>query len=68
MTITLSPKFQIVIPKEIRENLKLKAGDKFEVFSHLGRIELVPNEPIESYEGRYKHLNITFGREPDREL
>jgi AbrB family looped-hinge helix DNA binding protein len=68
MTITLSPKFQIVIPKVVREQLNLKAGAKFQVWANQGRIELVPDEPIENFEGRYKGLNLQFEREPDREV
>ena len=68
MTITLSPKFQIVIPKEVREQLDLKAGAKLQIFAYQGRIEVVPDEPIENFEGRYKDLALHFDREPDREI
>lgn len=67
MTITLSPKFQIVIPKEVREQLNLKAGAKLQIFAYQGRIEVVPDEPIENLEGRYPFLT-PFEREPDREV
>ena len=67
MTITLSPKFQIVIPKEVREQLNLKAGIKLQIFAYQGRIEVVPDESIEDLEGKYKFLT-PFIREPDREV
>ncbi len=67
MTITLSPKFQIVIPKKVREQLKLRAGLKFEVFAHQGRIELVQEQPISSLRGAYPKLTQIV-REPDRDL
>ena len=67
MTITLSPKFQIVIPKEVREQLNLKAGIKMHVFAIDGRIEVIPDEPIQNLRGRYKGLS-DFVREPDREV
>jgi len=67
MTITLSPKFQIVIPKQVREQLGLVAGKKFQIFAHQGRIELVPDEPIQNLRGLYPLL-APFVREPDREL
>ena len=67
MTITLSPKFQVVIPKKVREQLNLKAGLKFQIFAYQGRIEMVPDEPISALEGRYPKLTQIV-REPDREL
>jgi len=68
MTITLSSKFQFVIPQEVRKQLNLKAGDKFQVWANRGHIELIPDEPIENFEGRYKGLDLHFEREPDREV
>lgn len=67
MTITLSPKFQIVIPKEVREQLNLKAGIKLQVFAYQGRIEVIPDEAIENLEGKYKSLK-PFIREVDRKV
>lgn len=66
-SIILSTKFQIVIPKEIRDLLKLESGAKLQVFAHQGRIEIVPEEPIKNLRGRYPKLT-PFIREPDREL
>ena len=66
-SIILSPKFQIVIPKEVRETLQLEAGVKLQVFAYQGRIELIPEEPIKNLRGRYPKLT-TFIREPDRDL
>jgi AbrB family looped-hinge helix DNA binding protein len=67
MTITLSPKFQIVIPKEVREQLNLKAGIKLQIFAYQGRIEVIPDERIENLEGKYKNLS-PFIREEDRKI
>jgi AbrB family looped-hinge helix DNA binding protein len=41
-TLTLSPKFQIVIPKAIREKLRLKPGQKIQAMVFDNRIELIP--------------------------
>ena len=41
-TVTLSPKFQVVIPRSVRENLGLRPGQKLRVVEHAGRIELIP--------------------------
>ncbi len=65
-TVTVSPKFQIVIPKDIREGLSLEAGDKIEVVQLEDRIELVPIRPIAHLEGFLKNVRNTFKREEDR--
>ncbi len=65
-TVTLSPKFQVVIPKKIREGLALAPGHKIEMVQIGDRIELVPLRPIESLEGFLKGVKSTFEREDDR--
>mgnify|MGYP000299540785 FL=1 len=44
--VTISPKFQIVIPRKIRDSLKLKPGLKVQVLVYGNRIELIPLKPI----------------------
>ncbi len=44
--VTVSPKFQVVIPKEIRKSLQLKPGQKMQVIEYDGRIELIPERDI----------------------
>ena len=63
--VTVSPKYQVVIPKDVREKLKIRPGQKIEAFAIGGRIELVPVEAIGSFRGRYPDLP-PFEREPDR--
>lgn len=63
MTVTLSPKFQIVIPKAMRESLKLKAGMKIELISFKGNIYLVPVKPIEEMMGSLKGMDTSNIRE-----
>ena len=65
-TVTVSPKYQVVIPKEVRENLSLAPGDKVEVIQLAGRIELVPVRPIKSLRGILKGRKNTFERDDDR--
>jgi len=65
-TVKVSPKFQIVIPKEVREQMGIVAGQQLQVFTYEGRIELIPFEPIENLRGILKGVDATFEREPDR--
>ena len=65
-TVTLSSKFQIVIPKEIREFAGLKAGTKLEVISLGNRIELVPIVPMAKLKGILKGMDTSISREDDR--
>ncbi len=65
-TITVSPKFQVVIPKKIRETLQLKPGQKMRVVEYDGRIELIPDRAISELKGFLKGININFSREDRR--
>lgn len=49
--VTLSPKYQVVIPLSIRKALGLKPGQKLEVLESNGKVELVPQKPISAYRG-----------------
>jgi AbrB family looped-hinge helix DNA binding protein len=64
--VTISPKFQVVIPKEIRDSLKLKPGQKVQAFAHENRIELIPVEPIRKLRGFLRGMDTTITREKDR--
>lgn len=65
-TVVVSPKFQVVIPKEIRETAGLEAGTRLEVLSYGSRIELVPVQPIQALKGIFKGLDTSIEREADR--
>jgi AbrB family looped-hinge helix DNA binding protein len=49
--VTVSPKFQIVIPKEIRERLDLKPGQQVALIDRDGYVALVPQRPIAELRG-----------------
>ncbi len=66
--VTISSKFQVVIPREVRERLKLRPGQKVEAFAVGGRIELVPVRPIGELRGLLRGVEARFEREPDRDL
>lgn len=65
-TVTLSPKFQVVIPRRIRESLRLKAGQKMQMINFEGQVVMVPLRPIKEMRGAFKRLNTDFERESDR--
>jgi AbrB family looped-hinge helix DNA binding protein len=65
-TVRVSPKFQVVIPKEVRESMGLKAGQRFHVFRHEQRIELVPVEPIRKLRGFARGIDTSVPRDGDR--
>ena len=61
-TVTLSPKFQIVIPQAVRAALGLRPGEKFEVVGYDGRIELIPVRKMKQTRGFLKGMNSHIGR------
>ena len=64
-TVTVSPKYQVVIPKNIRLALKLRPGQKMKVIEYDGRIELIPDRNITELKGFLKGINTDFIREKD---
>jgi len=65
-TITISSKYQVVIPKEIRETIGLNVGAKLEIITYGSRIELVPIQPMKKLKGAFKGINTDIQREEDR--
>ncbi|MBU1055588.1 MAG: AbrB/MazE/SpoVT family DNA-binding domain-containing protein [Proteobacteria bacterium] len=65
-TVTVSPKFQVVIPKLIRETMRLRPGQKLTVIEYEGRIELIPDKDISDLRGFIKGIDTEFERESDR--
>ena len=65
-TVTVSPKYQVVIPKEIRETLRLRPGQKMRVIEYDGRIELIPDRDIAELRGFIKGIDTRIEREKDR--
>ena len=65
-TVTLSPKFQVVIPQAIREALGLKAGEKFRVMRYGDRVELIPVRKIRDLRGFARGMDTTIHRDRDR--
>lgn len=65
--VTVSSKFQIVIPKAVREQMKLKVGQRFHLVVRGDQLVLVPEEPIENLRGFAKgKLDSHIERDEDR--
>jgi AbrB family looped-hinge helix DNA binding protein len=64
--VTISPKFQVVIPRAIRERLGLAAGQKVQVIAVDGRIQLIPVRPAKKLRGLLRGIDTSVPRDPDR--
>lgn len=64
-TTTISPKFQVVIPKAVREQLHLKSGQKLTVVVKGGVVHLIPEKPVEMFRGFLKGMNTKDIREEE---
>jgi len=65
-TVTVSSKYQVVIPRPIRKSLGIKPGQKLQVIQYEGRIELIPIKPVRETRRFLKGIDTTIEREPDR--
>lgn len=65
-TVILSPKYQVIIPKEIREQLQWRPGQVFDVVQRGERIELVPQQPAKSLRGLLRGIETSVPRDRDR--
>lgn len=65
-TVTISPKFQVVVPKKIREQFGLKVGQKIQMVALDDSIVLVPQRPVKEMRGFLKGIDTNVEREPDR--
>lgn len=64
--VTVSPKFQVVIPREIREALRLEPGQKVQVLQYQNRVEFIPVQRMRSMRGFLKGIDTTVPRDADR--
>ncbi|MFT6599477.1 MAG: AbrB family looped-hinge helix DNA binding protein [Alloalcanivorax sp.] len=64
--VTVSAKYQIVIPKEIRESMGIVSGQKVQIMSYQGRVELIPLKPMKEMKGFLKGIDTTVVREEGR--
>ncbi len=64
--VTVSPKFQVVIPQRVRESLGVKPGEKMQVVQYGDRIELIPQRPARALRGFLRGMDTSVPREEDR--
>ena len=65
-TVTLSPKYQVVIPLRVRENLRLRPGERFQVINYDGRVELIPVKKMRDTRGFLRGMDSRIRRDEDR--
>jgi len=64
--VTVSPKFQVVIPKDVRESVGIISGQKVQMLTYCNRIELIPIKPMSEMRGFLKGIDTEVPREKDR--
>ncbi|MGB5749583.1 MAG: AbrB/MazE/SpoVT family DNA-binding domain-containing protein [Desulfobacterales bacterium] len=64
--VTVSPKYQVVIPKKVRESMGIVSGQKIQMLTYGNRIELVPIKPMKDLRGFLKGIDTSVKRETDR--
>ena len=65
-TVTISAKFQVVIPNAVRDALELRPGQRMQAIEYDGRVELIPLEDAHELRGFVHGLDTTLAREADR--
>jgi AbrB family looped-hinge helix DNA binding protein len=66
--VTVSPKYQIVIPRKIRESMKIRPGQKLIMVAEERSIRLLPERSMKELRALLRGIPGEFEREPDREL
>ena len=64
--VTISPKFQVVIPRNIRERLGLEPGQKVQALAYENRIEFIPVRALKAMRGFLRGIDTTVRRDGDR--
>ena len=64
--VTVSPKYQVVIPRAVRERLQLRPGQRMQVVEYEGRVELIPERDIRELRGFVRGIDTGFERDGDR--
>ncbi len=65
-TVTVSPKYQVVIPKAVRQSLGIRPGQRLQILLYENRIQLIPVKPLKQMRGFLKGIDTTVKRDRDR--
>jgi AbrB family looped-hinge helix DNA binding protein len=65
-SVTVSPKYQVVIPKEVRDSMGIVSGQKLQILTYQNRIELIPIRPMKKMRGFLKGIDTSVKRDKDR--
>ena len=65
-SVTVSPKYQVVIPKEVRDAIGITPGQKVQMLTYRNRIELIPIKPMKQMKGFLKGIDVDVKRDKDR--
>ncbi|MBN2355762.1 AbrB/MazE/SpoVT family DNA-binding domain-containing protein [candidate division KSB1 bacterium] len=65
-TVIVSSKYQVVIPKEVREKLEIKVGQRLQLLEYQDRIEFIPQRNIKEMRGFLKGIHTNVPRDKDR--
>lgn len=66
VTVKVSPKFQVVIPKTVRERLSIRPGQRLQILQFSDRIEFILLQKIKRMRGFLKGIKTNIRREKDR--
>ncbi len=64
--VIVSPKYQVVIPKEVRDSMGIVSGQRIQMLTYRNRIELIPIKPMKKMKGFLKGLDTEVKRDKDR--
>lgn len=66
MEVTVSPKFQVVIPREVRRQLGVMKGQKLQIIVRNGIISLLPERALKELRGALQGMDLKGIREEGR--
>lgn len=67
-TVTVSPKYQVVLTKAVREALGIKAGQKMVIIAYDNRVVLIPERSIQEARGSLKGMDVAIERDEEERL
>ena len=65
-TVTVSTKYQVVIPEDVRKSMGVRPGEKFQVVNYDGRVQLIPLRKMRDMKGLFRGMDTSVVREADR--